>query len=212
MAIFNSFLLGNVKKSVANLTMYGVKGVSIVRGKPLNVRNPRTDKQRVQRAKMALLVQLAKRFRPVFRISYPGIVGLKSGIHCFIQDNLGAVTLDARFQATVDFKKLVCSSDGLKLPKVAVAYRQEDNQFVFTQTVQKRTFSCDTSDVVWVVAYEKVQKETEVYELNTREKGGVTAEELPEDWVAENCEFYAFARNETGTQVSRTSHFTLTGE
>ena len=60
-----TYQLGNVKKSVANLTMYGVKGVSIVRGKPLNVRNPRTDKQRVQRAKMALLVQLAKRPFPI---------------------------------------------------------------------------------------------------------------------------------------------------
>ncbi len=39
MAIFNSFLLGNVKKSVANLTMYGVKGVSIVRVKAVVNRN-----------------------------------------------------------------------------------------------------------------------------------------------------------------------------
>ena len=56
MAIFRSFLLGDVKKSVANLTMYIAKGVSIVRGKPLNVHNPRTDKQRDQRAKMQALV------------------------------------------------------------------------------------------------------------------------------------------------------------
>ena len=58
MAIFRSFLLGDVKKSVANLTMYIAKGVSIVRSKPLNVHNPRTDKQRIQRAKMKALVGL----------------------------------------------------------------------------------------------------------------------------------------------------------
>lgn len=39
MAIFRSFLLGDVKKSVANLTMYIAKGVSIVRSKPLNVQD-----------------------------------------------------------------------------------------------------------------------------------------------------------------------------
>lgn len=61
MAIFRSFLLGDVKKSVANLTMYIAKGVSIVRGKPLNVHNPRTDKQRIQRAKMKALVGLGDR-------------------------------------------------------------------------------------------------------------------------------------------------------
>jgi len=43
MAIFRSFLLGDVKKSVANLTMYIAKGVNIVRSGPLNVHNPRTS-------------------------------------------------------------------------------------------------------------------------------------------------------------------------
>lgn len=42
MAIFRSFLLGDVKKSVANLTMYIAKGVSIVRSSAHDPQ-PRTD-------------------------------------------------------------------------------------------------------------------------------------------------------------------------
>ena len=74
MAIFRSFLLGDVKKSVANLTMYIAKGVSIVRSKPLNVHNPRTDKQRIQRAKMKALVGLVSGFGPALSIGYPQVV------------------------------------------------------------------------------------------------------------------------------------------
>lgn len=212
MAIFRSFLLGDVKKSVANLTMYAVKGISIVRGKPLNVRNPRTDKQRIQRAKMKVLVKLAKSFLPVLKISYPEINGRLSSTNCFIQDNMEAVAVNEQFEASVDFTKLVCASGDLKVPKVAVKYKEADKQFVFTQTAQKQTLTCSPTDIVWVVAYEKVQRETEVYELKTRAEGGEVTEELPEDWEAANCEFYAFARNAEGSRVSRASHLTLTTE
>ena len=94
MAIFRSFLLGDVKKSVANLTMYIAKGVSIVRSKPLDVHNPRTDKQRIQRAKMKALVGLAGGFGPALSIGYPQVVGLKSANNRFVQDNMEIVTVD----------------------------------------------------------------------------------------------------------------------
>lgn len=132
MAIFRSFLLGDVKKSVANLTMYIAKGVSIVRGKPLNVHNPRTDKQRIQRAKMKALVGLAGGFGPALSVGYPQVPGLKSANNRFVQDNMEIVTVDDAFKATVDFSKLVCSSGHLKVPKVSVSFKEDEKQFVFT--------------------------------------------------------------------------------
>ena len=107
MAIFRSFLLGDVKKSVANLTMYIAKGVSIVRSKPLDVHNPRTDKQRIQRAKMKALVGLAGGFGPALSIGYPQVVGLKSANNRFVQDNMEIVTVDDAFKATIDFSRLL---------------------------------------------------------------------------------------------------------
>ena len=53
MALFKSFVLGEVRKSVANITMYaGANGYSIARGKRSTMRNPRTPGQLTQRAKM----------------------------------------------------------------------------------------------------------------------------------------------------------------
>ena len=171
MAIFRSFLLGDVKKSVANLTMYIAKGVSIVRSKPLDVHNPRTDKQRIQRAKMKALVGLVSGFGPALSIGYPQVVGLKSANNRFVQDNMEIVTVDDAFKATIDFSRLVCSSWHLKVPKVSVSFKEEEKQFVFTQTVQQQTLTCNPTDVAWVVVYEIVQHESEVYPLIARKEG-----------------------------------------
>ena len=50
MAIHDSVLLGAMSQSVDNLTMCVCRKLRIVRHKAKHVTNPRTDKQRVQRA------------------------------------------------------------------------------------------------------------------------------------------------------------------
>lgn len=210
MAIFQSFLLGNVRKSVANLTMYIAKGVCIVRGKPLNVHNPNTDKQRTQRLKVSVLMTLLGGFRAVLHAGYSRLGGLIQPGHCFVRDNLQAVTVDDVFKATVDFSKLiVCADGGLKTPKVAVKYDEQSKSMVFTQTIQGKTLRCNVTDIGWVIAYEKVQNEAEIYELKNRKEGGEVRQKMPEDWVIDNCEFYAFARNLKGTSCSKTVYLVL---
>ena len=206
MAIFESFLLGNVKKSVANLTMYIAKGVNVVRSKPLNVHNPKTDKQRMQRAKMKALIDLVPGFTPVLSLGYPRTSGLTSAQNRFVQDNMAAVTVDELFQATVDFKQLVCSSGRLKVPVVSLNINSETRGLTFNQSIQERTLTVDPTDVAWVVVYEKALGEVEAYELGDRATGGEFTETLPADWDVEQCEFYVFARNVAGTAASRTVH------
>ena len=92
---------------------------------------------------------------------------------------------------------------------MSVSFKEEEKQFVFTQTVQQQTLTCNPTDVAWVVVYEKVQHESEVYPLKARKEGGEVTAELPEDWESVNCEFYTFARNQEGTQTSRTSYLQL---
>lgn len=210
MAIFRSFLLGDVKNSVANLTMYNNKGVSIVRSKPLNVRNPRTPKQLTQRAKMGILTHLSSGFLPAITLGYAKLPGLLQASNQFVKENLGVVTVDEAHKATVDFTKLSCSSGGLKRPLVAVSFRLEDSQFVFTQTAQEQTLTCSPTDVVYAVVYEKEQCESEVYKLKMRSENGESVFRLPQDWKTDNCEFYAFACSENGKQSSKTSYLTLT--
>ena len=77
MALFKSFVLGEVRKSVANITMYsGANGYSIARGKRSTMRNPKTPGQLAQRAKMKALKGFAV-FCSGGRIRFPGKKGGK---------------------------------------------------------------------------------------------------------------------------------------
>ena len=68
MAIHDSVLLGAMSQSVDNLTMCVCRKLRIVRHKAKHVTNPRTDKQRVQRAKMKATIELAQAFAPIAKI------------------------------------------------------------------------------------------------------------------------------------------------
>ncbi|HIX03140.1 MAG TPA: hypothetical protein H9863_03365 [Candidatus Odoribacter faecigallinarum] len=205
MAIFESFLLGNVTKSVSNLTMYIAKGVNVVRGKPLKIHNPRTNKQKTQRAKMKALMELVPNFVPVLPYGYPKTAGFVRAQNCFVQDNMAAVTVDdISFEATVNFEQLVCSSGHLKAPVVSLSIDAASRSMTFTQSIQQPMLTVDPTDVAWVVGYEKALGEVALYELGNRATGGEFPFELPEDWDVEQCVFYLFARNVAGTDVSRT--------
>ena len=71
MAIHESVLLGAMSQSVDNLTMCVCRKLRIVRHKAKHVTNPRTDKQRVQRAKMKATIELAQAFAPTYSGAYP---------------------------------------------------------------------------------------------------------------------------------------------
>lgn len=209
MGIFNSYLLGSVKKSVGNVTMYVARGVSIVRGKPLKTHNPRTDKQLIQRSRMRALVNVATNLAGVLPESYPRTQGLVHASNRFVRDNMQAVTVDEDFNATVDYGKLVISSGRLKRIKVEVKYSAESNMLTFTQTAQPTRLAVNPRDIAYVVAYEKEVGESEIFELKPRKEGGEITLSLPEEWNANNCEFYTFVRNEAGSQTSRTTHLSL---
>lgn len=210
MGIFNSYLLGSVKKSVGNLTMYVAKGVSIVRGKAMNVHNPRTEKQQKQRAKMKVLTELSSRFSTILSMSYPRTTGLVHASNRFVQDNMEAVQVDDEMKATVDFGQLTLSAGKLKSVKISVRCAENGETLTFTQTAQAQKLAVNPKDRAYVVAYEKEQKEADIFELKPRKEGGETVVDMPEEWQIGNCEFYAFVRNESGTLTSRTTRLTVT--
>lgn len=212
MGIFNSYLLGSVKKSVGNLTMYVAKGVSIVRGKPLSIHNPRTEKQQIQRAKMKALNELSSSFTAILSMSYPRTTGLVHASNRFVRDNMEAVRVDEDFKATVDFEKLTLSSGKLKPVKISVRCAEDGATLTFTQTAQAQKLAVNPKDKAYVVVYEKEQKEADIFELKPRREGGETVVNMPEEWQIGHCEFYAFVRNESGSLTSRSTRLTVSAD
>ena len=105
MAIHDSVLLGAMSQSVDNLTMCVCRKLRIVRHKAKHVTNPRTDKQRVQRAKMKAAIELAQAFAPIAKIGFPAMAAGQTGYNGFVSANLQAVTVDegGLFQVGVFF-------------------------------------------------------------------------------------------------------------
>ena len=196
MAIHDSVLLGAMSQSVDNLTMCVCRKLRIVRHKAKHVTNPRTDKQRVQRAKMKAAIELAQAFAPIAKIGFPAMAAGQTGYNGFVSANLQAV-------ATVDYSKLACSSD-LKLRTPKVTATLADKSITFTQESQEASSWANRDDQVYAVVYEKALNEVEMVKLRERGENGVTSFALPEDWTAAEVLVYAFATTVAGRRTSRT--------
>ena len=197
MAIHDSVLLGAMSQSVDNLTMCVCRKLRIVRHKAKHVTNPRTDKQRVQRAKMKATIELAQAFAPIAKIGFPAMAAGQIGYNGFVSANLQAVTVDE------DYSKLACSSD-LKLRTPKVTATLADKSITFTQESQEASSWANRDDQVYAVVYEKALNEVEMVKLRERGENGVTSFALPEDWTAAEVLVYAFATTVAGRRTSRT--------
>ncbi len=195
MAIHDSVLLGAMSQSVDNLTMCVCRKLRIVRHKAKHVTNPRTDKQRVQRAKMKATIELAQAFAPIAKIGFPAMAAGQTGYNGFVSANLQV--------ATVDYSKLACSSD-LKLRTPKVTATLADKSITFTQESQEASSWANRDDQVYAVVYEKALNEVEMVKLRERGENGVTSFALPEDWTAAEVLVYAFATTVAGRRTSRT--------
>lgn len=72
-------------------------------------------------------------------------------------------------------------AEWMKAPKVVVCYDASGNQFVFTQSIQEQTPTCNPKDITWAVVHEKEQDESEIYQLYTHKERGEVKVDLPED-------------------------------
>ena len=194
MALFKSFLLGDVRKSVANVTMYaGANGYSIARGKRNTVRNPRTPGQLTQRAKMKALLDISLYFAPAAALGFPGRKGGYTFYNAFVQNNMEAVTVDENYVPTVDHEKIKCAAGSLQNGKVTITVNEENHKVIISQEAQTRWNTvANPTDVLHVVVYEKTGKTMIVEPCRNRQESGSTSIAMDEGWSKENLVFYAF--------------------
>ena len=139
MALFKSFVLGEVRKSVANITMYsGANGYSIARGKRSTMRNPKTPGQLAQRAKMKALQKVSLYFAPAAEFGFPGRKAGSTFYNAFVKANMQAVTVDEEYNPTIDYEKIVCAEGSLQDGTLAVSLNEDQDMITITQEAQSR--------------------------------------------------------------------------
>lgn len=86
-------LLGGVSGKVGNLVGSSWKGIPVIKSKPLSVANPRTSKQIAQRAKMSLLVNVAKALLSIIiKPLWDRFSQQESGYNAFLRENMGSIS------------------------------------------------------------------------------------------------------------------------
>lgn len=203
MAIFNSVLVGGARNSVDNITMYESGGQRIARRKPMKVKNPRTEKQLRQRAKMKFLSELSVGFLEVAAVGFARRDARLSAANAFVQANMGNVTVDEDFVATMDYGLLACSADK-KLKRPLVTATLSGSSLTFNLTAQEAWGSAKKDDQVYGVLFEEVAGESVLVALGTRGEEMSLPVDLPAEWAVENVHAYAFASSANGKRTSAT--------
>ena len=211
MAIFNSVLVGGARNSVDNITMYESGGQRIARRKPMKVKNPRTEKQLRQRAKMKFLSELSVGFLEVAAVGFARRDARLSAANAFVQANMGNVTLDEDFVATMDYGLLACSADK-KLKRPLVTATLSGSSLTFNLTAQEAWGSAKKDDNVYGVLFEEVAGESVLVALGTRGEEMSLPVDLPAEWAVENVHAYAFASSANGKRTSATTALEIATE
>ncbi len=193
MAIFRSTIFDNVRRKLANTVMFRRYSKGIMRSNPGTIRNPRTPEQLVQRAKMSLLVDLARRMAPVINVGFKPLATKQTVHNAFVQANVPFVKVDEDFNATLAPDQMLCSDGVLKRPKVTATWDESDNKLVLQHAAEKVSGLCALDDKIYAGLYETGLREAVLVELGNRKSETVEQTELPEEWSKENLCIYAFA-------------------
>ena len=98
MAKFDSYLLGKVSKTLGNVTMCYINKQNIARARIFSRKDKPTSEMLDQRARMKVLIELARFLLPVVQ---KGFVGIGNGTtsNAFVAKNMKAVDVDEKHVA-----------------------------------------------------------------------------------------------------------------
>jgi len=88
MSIAENPLLGPMRKSMGNFTMYSYHGMNIVRMKAFKVKDAKSKKQLVMRARMTGIAEMYRFFRSVIGLGFPDKSDGKSPQNLFVAANI----------------------------------------------------------------------------------------------------------------------------
>lgn len=209
MAIFNSYLLGKARKSVGNVTLAYVEKKNIARAKVFSRRDNATPPVLTQRAKMRLLGAMSRRLLPIIRVGFVG-VGKGTTSNAFVAQNMGAVSVDESYAATMDYDRMRVASGILYPPAVTVTFDDAGGTFSFSQAAKEETDGYALADdQVYAVLYEMELNRAKLFSLVARGTGGMASVDLPDGWTGEKVKVYAFATSANGREASDSQVLTV---
>ncbi|MEG2791694.1 MAG: hypothetical protein RSA98_08945 [Odoribacter sp.] len=199
MALFHSFLFGNLHQSVANLVMYTSRNQEIVRGKPMKIHNPRTPMQTEARIRFKAANQLVARLHQAAAVGFPSAY-VTASRNAFVRANRQAFDLDGTLVAHLDSRRLVFSAGQQLSPAMKATF--SDGQFRVASAVQNISAFSTREDLLYLVLWEDERLAAHLIIFGKR--GNVLKQiyPIPVRWSPSHTFVYCFAISANGKRAS----------
>jgi len=126
MSIAENPLLGPMRKSMGNFTMYSLNGMNIVRSKAFKFKDPKTVKQLIMRARMTLLAETYHTFSRILCLGFPEDSSGKSAQNMLVSLNFTSSFEMEDSKPVISYPLLQLSKGSLPQVKVLEAVADED--------------------------------------------------------------------------------------
>jgi hypothetical protein len=202
MAIVQNPITGRTRKKFGSAVFSKQFGKNTLRTKPVEVSNPRTEKQRMQRSKFSLMVELSRMFLPFIRIGFKQASIGMSEFNTFMKSNIKNVISGTYPDYTIDFTKLVVSKGTLTGPDGAETSAENDKKIAVTWSDNTGYGDAHETDkaMVLVINYDKKGVKSDV--LSATREDEICEVTVPDSWVGDTVHVFLSFMNADETKVA----------
>jgi len=203
MGIHDGLFSNKLRKSAGDVTFTTWKGIAVFKKRVREVRNPRTNAQMIQRARMKALSELGSLAIQAIRYGFKKFATKKSEYNVFSSENIAEVTGFPDLTSDVNFPNLIFSKgnlqgiDGLSAPNIA------GDDVTVTWTAPGAGDADENHEVILLAIRTNRAATADTVPLVAKTVGTATAV-IPDVQAGDTIEVYAFARNPLNGEVSNT--------
>ncbi len=190
MAIVQNPITGRTRGKFASAVFSKQFGKNTMRSKPIQVANPRTQLQKEQRAKFALMVELSRMFLPFLKTSYKQSAVGMSEFNMFMKSNIKNVISGTYPDYAIDFSELQVSKGSLTGADMASAAAAAGSKINVIWNDNTGMADAQDSDKVMALVINP-EKGTAFSSIAEKTRADEALEiNLPADWVGDDVYAY----------------------
>ncbi len=205
MAIVQNPITGRTRGKFATAVFSKQFGKNTMRSKPASVANPRTQLQKEQRAKFALMVELSRMFLPFLKTSLKNASVGMSEFNTFMKINIKNVITGTFPDYAIDFENLLVSKGSLTGADMATATATAGSAVEIVWNDNTGVGDAQNMDKVLALVINP-EKGYAISSIATTTRATETLEiDLPADWASDNVYVYISFIADGSTKTSDSS-------
>ena len=124
MSITQNPLLGPMRKSMGNFTMYSYHGMNIVRSKAFQPKDPKSEKQLNMRSRMSRIAEMYQTFSSIIGLGFPEREERQSAQNMFVSANFKTAFVQEDNTPVISYPLLLLANGSL--PRVTIPQATAD--------------------------------------------------------------------------------------